>query len=596
MSFNFDFWLQAFVRFVNGQCETPPVPPPHMRQPEPPKPAEPKPQMPPISPDNNTIKPEDIYIIPRLQDGGWHDPEPVKRITLTKEEAIAQGWRFRIKSKDRAKITHYLGMEKDIVIPSQIGQYVINEICAGVFEKAKINSAQIPETVRMLGKRCFAGSSVQKLVIASPVSEIPEQFASGCGRLAEVQIHHETVRIRRCAFEKCVSLKQFAIHPYYSARVAWGAFRESGLQAFSCSERSIICGAAFAQTPLWMRHKLLLLNIHGYEVVLVGRDALSLKMPAESVHFAEQSILNQKGSLHTLDCSQCPSVRFHSNAIEYTYSGNSGNSGTAEREPLTITVPERTEHFFFTGNTVVQYADGRPFPPFLNVVGEEGGETVYYLLTSKLPLYALHPNTENVRIRAKDDSCIFYASEAVRSRVLERITFEASLQKDTDAEEASLFAGEICHNLHFVSWKEAGEQVQVYLPSAALIGERVHWYLLKAFHGYYEQWDYRVFRSAVFDRIFKQQDNTGIQPKPLPPEDSWCWSWALCRREGVPVLKQRQKILLAADVLRSTPKLFPKRDMYRKYLLTHRRYALKLCAELPEEYAAFLQGFYEVNT
>ena len=67
-------------------------------------------------------------------------------------------------------------------------------------------------------------------------------------------------------------------------------------------------------------------------------------------------------------------------------------------------------------------------------------------------------------------------------------------------------------------------------------------------------------------------------------------------RSGIPVLKLRQKILLAADVLRSTPELFPKREMYRKYLLTHKRYALTLCKSLPQEYSAFLRDFYEVES
>ena len=81
MDFNFDFWLQAFVRFVTGQCDTPPVPPPHMRPKEPPKPqpAAPKqepPQTPPIAPDNDTLKPEDIYMIPRLPENG-ENPLPL---------------------------------------------------------------------------------------------------------------------------------------------------------------------------------------------------------------------------------------------------------------------------------------------------------------------------------------------------------------------------------------------------------------------------------------------------------------------------------------------------------------------------------------
>ena len=117
MDFNFYFWLDAFTKYLNGESDTPPAPPPQKaQQPNPaalspaPKPAEP--QKPPITPDNVTLKPEDIYMIPRQPEGGWQDPEPVERVILTKEEALAQGWRFCLK---KAKITHYCGTEKDIL-------------------------------------------------------------------------------------------------------------------------------------------------------------------------------------------------------------------------------------------------------------------------------------------------------------------------------------------------------------------------------------------------------------------------------------------------------------------------------------------------
>ena len=603
MDFNFDFWLQAFVRFVTGQCDTPPVPPPHMRPKEPPKPqpAAPKqepPQTPPIAPDNDTLKPEDIYMIPRLPENGWKDPEPVERIILTKEEALAQGWRFRTKGARRAKITHYRGDAKDVVIPAQIGKYVVNEIGESAFEKAQIDSARIPETVFSIGKRCFAHSTVKKIVIAHPVREIPTEFACCCGLLSEVQLHRDIHTIGSFAFQKCVSLKQFAIHPAHSAVVEWCAFKESGLQAFSCKADSFyMYGDAFENTPLRQRYQLMMQKTgrYDYAVVLVGQKAVSLRMPAVPLSFCARSIPNQKGGLHTLDCSECPSVRFRNDSIVYTYANDFGK---AEREPLKLIVPQNTGRFFFADNTDVRYANGKPYPPLLHIISEDDSETMFELYGEELPIFALHPKTENVRVKIRCDSHysyreqqIYYQKDSVSSRVLERITFEVPLYGDKQ-----LFA-ETCRSLHFVSWKQTGKQVQVYLPSADLVGERVHWYLLKAFHGYYAHWENHLFRSEIFDRMFRQQDNTGIQKKPLPPEETCYWFIGLYfQNAGVPVLKQRQKIVFAVDVLRSTPALFPNRDMYRNYLLTHKRYALRLCKELPEEYTAFLQGFYEVST
>ncbi|MBP0975368.1 MAG: leucine-rich repeat protein, partial [Oscillospiraceae bacterium] len=263
MDFNFYFWLDAFTKYLNGQSDTPPVPPtaanvqqPALQKQKAEKFA--KPPKPPLTEDNVTLKREDIYMFPSLPDGGWQDPEPVERITLTREEALAQGWRFRVKSSKRAKITHYRGNEMNIVIPAKIGSHIINEISAGAFEKANICSAKIPETVRKFGERCFAGSTVKKLVIAGAADEIPAEFAACCRHLSTVQHHFETRIIGRCAFEHCIDLKQFSICPEYQAIVEEGAFRGSGLQMFSCNVRGELCGSAFEDTPLWKQYKLLM--------------------------------------------------------------------------------------------------------------------------------------------------------------------------------------------------------------------------------------------------------------------------------------------------------------------------------------------------
>ncbi|MBR3045252.1 MAG: leucine-rich repeat protein [Oscillospiraceae bacterium] len=622
MDFSFYAWLEAFSDFLNGLRDTPPVPPTqpvsqaqNVQQPKPaaaPQTAKPlsperntaqpvKPPKPPAAQDQITLRSECVYIIPRLPEGGWQDPEPVPRIALTAEEALAQGWRFCVKKAGRIKITHYRGAEKNIVIPAQIGMHIVNELAAGLFEKANIDSAMLPETVRRLGTRCFAGSLVKKLVIAGPVKEIPPEFAACCRQLAAVQHHPETSFIRRCAFEHCVSLRQFSISPEYFTIVGEGAFRGSGLQAFSCHERSDLCGSAFADTPLWKHYKLLMQNTfrnNYFTVVLAGRDARSLRLPEINITFAAQSIPDRKDGLNLLDCSQCSGVKFDNYAIVYS---PGKQYGTRSREPLFITVPEKTLRFFYAGHTEVQYADGEPFPPFLTKISEDDSEAVYEVFGEDLPACTLPPEKTSIRLKGTTihhcgwrDYRLCYEKEAVQSRRLERITFEMPLSGTEP-----LFAEE-CRSLHYVSWIQTREQVQVYLPSADVIGEWVHWYLLKAFHAYYKPFEQyfarhedHLFRSDIFDRAFRQQDHTGI-PKGVIPA-GYPYSLWLYKRCGVPVLKQRQKIVLAADVLRSTPKLFPNRKMYRDYLLTHRRYALKLCETLPEEYADCLREFYKVK-
>ena len=592
MDYSFNSSQGNFSDSQNGQRHTPAVPQ--------------QPVKPPFRTEIITLQSKCVYMIPRLPAGGWKDPEPVPRITLTAEEAFAQGWRFRAKNAKRAKITHYRGNEKNIVIPAQIGTYRINEICAGVFENAQINSAKIPETVLKLGKRCFAGSLVKKLVIAGAAEEIPPEFAARCRKLSEVQIHRQTGTIRQCAFEHCVSLRQFSISPEYLTVVEEGAFRGSGLQAFSCHERSHLCGSAFADTPLWKQYQLLMQHKFGqyhYTVVLVGREARSLRMPEYHITFAKQSIPDRKDGLSVLDCSQCTAVKFDNYAIEYN---RGAQYGTRSREPLYIIVPEKTHRFFYAAHTEVRYANGEPFPPFLTEIIENDSEAVYEVFGEDLPACTLPPEKTSIRLKGTTnmhyswrDYWLSYEKDAVQSRSLERITFEMPLSG-----EEPLFAEE-CRSLHYVSWLQTRKQVQVYLPSADVIGEWVHWYLLKAFHAYYVPWkqefarlEDHLFRSEIFDRTFLRQDNTGSLQGYIPagyPYSPGLYGWLYHKRNAVPVLMQRQKIVLAADVLRSTQELFPNRKMYRDYLLTHRRYALKLCNTLPEEYADFLRKFYKVS-
>ena len=53
------------------------------------------------------------------------EPAEVEKIILTEKQAVEQGWSFRKKSK-RIRITGYNGTEKDIIIPSQIGDMIVN--------------------------------------------------------------------------------------------------------------------------------------------------------------------------------------------------------------------------------------------------------------------------------------------------------------------------------------------------------------------------------------------------------------------------------------------------------------------------------------
>ncbi|MBP0975827.1 MAG: hypothetical protein J6P20_07170, partial [Oscillospiraceae bacterium] len=90
---------------------------------------------------------------------------------------------------------------------------------------------------------------------------------------------------------------------------------------------------------------------------------------------------------------------------------------------------------------------------------------------------------------------------------------------------------------------------------------------------------HEVFLSAFFGRYIQCND-----------------TWALFDSEKIDRIfmqpySQKEKIVMAVDVLRSTPSLFPKREMYDTYLRNHLRYALKISDTLPEDYAVFLKVY-----
>lgn len=560
MSQNFRQWLDAFVQSVKSGSTS-----------QPPEAA--------VKPDCN----DGIYFIRHAR----QSTEPVPRIQLSTEAAIAQGWRFRIKNKKRAKITQYRGNARDLIVPAQIGQFIINEIGGRVFANADLDSVGIPETVHKIGQSCFWGSRVQKIVISAPVSDIPQAFAKDCEQLSDVQLSPDTRSIHAEAFAGCKALQVMRL-PRRVQCVERDAYKGSGLNAFFCFPDTTLSGSAFEDTPLDNKYKLLVIarSEKRYEIILVCRQGSQITLPPVQVCFAPQSVPNRKEAPRLLNCAQCTGVRVSTNAIGYTYDTNSGQ---ISRKPLQMIVPADTSPFYYKAPVEVYEADGSAFPSYLTAAYQNDAETGYQYPLSVLPRFGLQPQERSVKIIAVRNSIVSYEAEAVCSRTLERISFDMQL-----CGSGRLFH-DCCRHLQFAAWQEAEhcvvQQMQVYLPSAALIGEWAHWYLLGAFHGRMVQWDHKLFDAAVYDKLFTQQD----APKGRRvPETYSAWSVQKWEQAGVPCLNQKRRIILAIDVLRSTEKLFPNREMYRRYLLTHRRYAMKLCTQLPQEYGDFLRRFYEV--
>ena len=180
------------------------------------------------------------------------------------------------------------------------------------------------------------------------------------------------------------------------------------------------------------------------------------------------------------------------------------------------------------------YNDGTEWEDAFLPVSRQNGVTEYRLKLPALLSYSCTLTDEKVRLSGMN-AWLDFEPNAVCSRTMSEITFGELRGRDRLFHRG-------CENLHHVVWKQkcgtdgktAIESFEVYLPSGKLIRSYTHDVFLSAFFGRYIQRNdtWELFDSGKYDRVFM---------RPLP---------------------QRKRIAIAVDVLRSTPSLFPKREMY----------------------------------
>ncbi len=102
------------------------------------------------------------------------------------------------------KLLKYEGNEKEPVIPAGV-----TEICAGAFRDcAFLETILIPENVRVIGERAFAGCTGLKEVYLTAAADIREQAFQNCVSLAMLYVPYNT-DLRKNSFENCAGLRRF---------------------------------------------------------------------------------------------------------------------------------------------------------------------------------------------------------------------------------------------------------------------------------------------------------------------------------------------------------------------------------------------------
>lgn len=98
-------------------------------------------------------------------------------------------------------IEKYLGDQADLIIPSIINGYPVYKIGENAFyEDQQIEKVTLPDTVRIIGKGAFAGSSLEEIFLPDSLLIIENEAFSG-SPLLSVDIPNSVCKIGESAFE-----------------------------------------------------------------------------------------------------------------------------------------------------------------------------------------------------------------------------------------------------------------------------------------------------------------------------------------------------------------------------------------------------------
>ena len=510
------------------------------------------------------LKPTDIYY-PEIETvskakAGYFVPH----IELDRVQAKEQGWHYKSKAGRKCRITRYTGREREVVVPFRIDGHIVNEVGREAFAAADVDIVFLPDSIKRIGEGCFAESNIRRALLPDTVWELPEKCFASCRRLESVRLPKSLGMIGAQAFMYCEKLKTIRV-PDTLTFQGDESFRGSGIE-------HIIMrngwrpgnGSCFRDTPIHRKYSIIMMNRASdpnlYNVVLVG----SMK----TVRFPEgSSVLFKNGSIQhgcTLDLSRCSSVEFEYDA----FSSQRNRSGFFSSHVMAkvilpfgvkVCLPTYVDAYYPDGS---KYAD---ISWFTNIRIKDGTASMIPM-KRQLPPYCFNeavfgrPKITDLELGENDEYTMLYSDNAIDSFMLENVTFRQRLSGN-----GRLFTDH-CRWLESVTIKEH----TVYLP---VCDQEAHKYLLRAFCFKAGNAPCTCFDSGVFDTVFTQ------------PPKSWFGA-------GKKRLSQKTLIMLAVDVLRSSPELFRNRAMYEKYLTTHKRYAQLICAKLPLKYSEYLTKYY----
>ena len=136
--------------------------------------------------------------------------EVISRYAVTANAANESDFEF---IKEYGRITKYLGKDKNVVIPSQIGGVNVKNIGYQAFQYCDtVETVILPDTVTIIGNSAFEGcTSLKEIKIPEGIASIGNKTFFSCESLEKVTLPSTVESIGNSAFWGCTSLKSINI-------------------------------------------------------------------------------------------------------------------------------------------------------------------------------------------------------------------------------------------------------------------------------------------------------------------------------------------------------------------------------------------------
>ncbi|MDE7231329.1 MAG: hypothetical protein K2N56_12680, partial [Oscillospiraceae bacterium] len=358
--------------------------------------------------------------------------------------------------------------------------------------------------------------------------------------------------------------------PWELREIGEDCFCKSGLEGFAARFRGNFYpdGSAFANTPLHKNYGLVLYRKYDPSNVL---DEMTVLLVGDNVNvkFKESRVCLGKNSVCApcrLDFSQCEYLNAD-RAFKYV----PDHFGSK----IHITVSEKMTF----PNSFPDYVDvrcsGGDYKGWYEKLEEDRSRSSLKLkincglCTHSMTLSEIFCARELMLVSDKTYSITIF-DRAISSVYLKKLELSGKFDLYWD----SRLFDQNCISLHEVRWEkyitrwngEDKTELVQFIPSGYAVRPDVHRELLKAFRGlgFDVFFDPKVIEDVFDNGIVRRLSKTQMQ------------------------LSQREKILIAVDVLKSSPELYPDgTEKYSQFLKRHIDYARNMCNRLPREVTGY---------